>query len=141
MGVAPARITSVRVTGAVSGAPPGLRRYSGARGASFALDRPLSQGERVGLRVRIRGALAPVAFSFTVARLGAIQPVLNLPIRQPAKLDHFVSAPSLLAPRITVAKGSSSAAGDIFLAPLPSPEIHPQSNNALTIHPSAPAAR
>ena len=88
--------------------------------------------------IAVRGALAPVAFSFTVARLGAIQPVLNLPIRQPAKLDHFVSAPSLLAPRITVAKGSSSAAGDIFLAPLPSPEIHPQSNNALTIHPVGP---
>ena len=92
----------MHVTGALSGGHPGrLRAYSGHRGASFVLDRPLTQGERVSVRVRIRGR-APLSFSFAVAHLAPTPPVLNIPIFQPTKLQHFVSRPDLLPPKITV---------------------------------------
>ncbi len=138
LGASPRRIKSVRVVGQVSGAHPGrLASYSRGRGASFILRRPLDQGERVNVVVRIAGA-APDAFSFTVARLAPTQPPLNIPLLQPAKLDHFVSQPTLLPPRITVHRGAGAPGGDIFLTPLPSPVIHPESNNVLTIHPVGP---
>src|SRR5581483_9725926 len=123
-------------TGAQTGTHPGrLHPYSGDRGASFVLSRPLAQGETVSVRVRI-ARQAPISFSFSVAQLATQPPVLDLPRLQPAKLDHFVSRPDLLAPRITVARRSPAASsGDIFRTPLPSPEVHPQSNNAITINP------
>ncbi|HEY1595301.1 MAG TPA: hypothetical protein VGF74_07885, partial [Thermoleophilaceae bacterium] len=138
LGVPPRRIASVRVAGAVSGAHRGrLRAYSGGRGASFVPSQPLTQGERVKVVVRVRRR-SPVRFSFTVARLGAAQPVLNLPFNQPAKLQQFVSEPSLLPPRITTLKPGRGLPGDIFLTPLPSPVVHPGSNNTVTIHPVGP---
>lgn len=138
LGVAPGRIQSVRVSGSVSGVDHGaLHAYSGRRGASFVLSRPLDQGERVAVLVRIAGR-APVAFSFTVARLAPTPPVLDIPVLQPAKLDHFLSRPDLLAPRITVHKRSARATGDVFLTPLPSPVVHPESDNAITVRPVGP---
>ena len=138
LGVAPARIRSVSVTGSVSGLHSGaLRAYSARRGASFVPSRPLDQGEQVSVLVRIDGR-APVAFSFTVARLGPTPPVINIPTRQPSKLSHFVSRPDLLPPRITVYKGSGGTRGDVFLAPLASPTVHPQSKHPITITPVGP---
>ncbi len=138
LGAKPSMIQSVRVRGALSGAHPGtLKAYSGRRGASFLMRRPLDQGERVAVRVRIAGR-RPIGFSFTVAHLAAIPPVLDIPVIQPAKLDHFVGLPFLLPPRIAVHRGSGSPGGDIFLTPLPSPVVHPESNNAITIKPVGP---
>jgi hypothetical protein len=138
LGIAPGRIRSARVIGSASGLHPGaFHAYSGGRGASFVLSRPLAQGERVAVLLGIAGR-AQVAFSFTVARLGPTPPVLNLPALQPAKLSHFISRSDLLPPRITVYKGSGSSGGDVFLAPLPSPAVHPGSNNAITIRPVGP---
>jgi hypothetical protein len=138
LGIAPRSIESVQVTGAVSGAHPGtIRAYSGGRGASFLLDRPLTQGERVTVRARIRGRAA-LSFSFGVARLAPTPPVLSIPISQPAKLQHFVSRPDLLPPQITVHRRAADSTGDIFITPLPSPVVHPESNNAITIHPVGP---
>jgi hypothetical protein len=138
LGVARDRIRSVSVTGSASGLHPGaLRAYSAKRGASFVPRRPLDQGERVSVLVRIDGR-TPVAFSFTVARLGPMPAVINIPTRQPAKLSHFVSRPDLLPPRITVYKGSGGAGGDVFLTPLASPTVHPQSKNPITIMPVGP---
>jgi hypothetical protein len=136
LGVAPSRIRSARVSGSVSGLDEGaFHPYSGRRGASFVLRRPLVEGEQVSVVVRIDGR-APLAWTFTVARLAPVPPVLNDPALQPAKLDHFVTEPQLLAPRITVDRGA--VASDILLTPLPSPEVHPGSNNALTINPVGP---
>jgi outer membrane protein assembly factor BamB len=138
LGVAPGLIEGVRVTGSVSGAHRGsLRDYSGGRGASFVLRRPLTQGERVSVVIRVRGRPS-IREHFSVARLAPVPPVLDIVKLQPAKLDHFVSAPQLLAPRITVNRGASKLQGDVFLTPLPSPEVHPQSNNALTLNPVGP---
>lgn len=138
LGVAPGRIRSVRVTGSASGLHGGaLHDYSGRRGASFVLSRPLQQGERVAVLIRVAGRRR-IAFSFTVARFAAAPPILNVPVDQPAKLDHFVSEPSLLPPRIAVDEGASAVKGDIFLTPLPSPIVDPNSNNELTVHPVGP---
>ena len=138
LNVAPHRIESVQATGTESGVHPGsLRDYSGARGASFVPALPFAQGEQVAVVVRLRGR-APVRFSFTVAHLGPIQPPLNLPQQQPAKLNHYSSRPDLLPPLITVNRGASTRGGDIFLTPLPSPIVHPESNNTITINPVGP---
>ena len=138
LGVAAQKIESVSVTGSVSGAHPGrLASYRGAQGASFILSQPLTQGESVAAVVRIAG-MAPITDSFTVARLGAPEILLTATVKQPAKLDHFVTAPAVLAPRIRVLKHNSSLAGDIFLTPLPAPIVHPGSNNELSIKPVGP---
>jgi hypothetical protein len=132
------KIKAVAVYGASSGRHAGvLRPYSATRGASFILRRPLTQGERVTVNVRVAGVLTRT-FAFTVARLDKIPPVINLPAQQPGKLDHFVSRPALLPPHITVLKHGGTTSGDIFLTPLPSPIVHPQSNNAISINPVGP---
>jgi arylsulfotransferase ASST len=136
LGARPGRIRSVSVTGALSGVHAGrLRAYSGRRGASFLLRSPLTQGERAKVVIRIRGR-APLRLSFSVARFGAAQPLLNIPVVQQSKVQHFVSLPGLVPPRITVRRGA--AGGSIFLTPLPSPIVHPGSNNTVTISPVGP---
>ena len=138
LNVAPRRIESVHVTGAQTGAHPGgLHAYSRGRGASFIPTQPFASGEQVAVVVHLRGR-SPIRFSFTIAHLGPIQPPLNLPQQQPAKLNHYVSRPDLIPPLISVYRHSSSASGDVFLTPLPSPVVHPESNNAITIHPVGP---
>jgi Arylsulfotransferase (ASST) len=137
LGVPEHRIASVAVRGSLSGPHPGvLRAYSGDRGASFVLAKPLTQGEQVSVRVGITRH-PPVAWSFTVARLAPTPPIINLNKLQPAKLQHFVADPALLPPRITVHKGRLN--GDVFLTPLPSPIVHPGSKNAVSITPVGPA--
>ena len=138
LGVRPSRITGVSVNGSASGGHGGtLRPYSGGRGASFLLNRPFIQGEQVTVLVSLRGQAAARS-SFTVARLAPIPPILDSNTPQPNKLDHFVTEPSLLPPRIRVNRRLPSDTGDIFLTPLPAPEIHPGSNNELTLKPVGP---
>jgi hypothetical protein len=137
-GVPPSEIESVRVTGSVSGAHSGsLKPYSRDQGASFVLSKPLTAGERVTAVIHVSG-LKAIDDSFTVATPGITLPVLNIPKEQPAKLQHFASDPTLMAPKITVEKGAANLHGDIFLTPLPSPEVHPGSNNELTVNPVGP---
>jgi hypothetical protein len=133
------QIQRVRVTGSVSGPHQGrLRSYSRHRGASFLPTTPLTQAESVSVSIRIRGR-KPIHSSFTVARLGPPQPPLNLPARQPDKLQSFVSEPNLSPPIISVNKASrDTAPGDVMLTPLPSPVVHPGAANAITIKPVGP---
>ncbi|HEY5144984.1 MAG TPA: arylsulfotransferase family protein [Solirubrobacteraceae bacterium] len=138
LGVAPARIGSVSVTGATSGAHTGrLRPYSGGRGASFVPSTPLAAGEQVRVVVQVRG-MATRRFSFGVAHLAPIPPVLNLPATQQGKLQHFVSEPALTPPQITVRRRPARMSGGIFLTPLPSPIVHPGSSTTITIKPVGP---
>jgi hypothetical protein len=139
LGVRPGLIRSVTATGSASGAHQGrLRTYSRRRGASFVPSQPFQQGERVDATVRIKGSAAR-SFSFTIARLGVTQPVLNITTRQPAKLQQFVSRPDLAPPRIDVLRRSKGESGyPIFLTPLPSPVVHPGSNNVVTLSPVGP---
>ena len=140
LGVARSQIRSVSVTGQSSGVHSGsLLSYSGHRGASFVPDQPLTQGESVAVVLRIRGR-KPIRFGFTVATLGAKQGPLTLTATQPDKLQHFVSEPGLIPPKITINKSSKRARGNgkVLLTPLPSPVVHPESNNTVTIKPVGP---
>jgi hypothetical protein len=139
LGVASARIGAIRVTGSSSGFLRGaFHAYSGRRGASFVLSRPLTQGEHVNVVLHLRD-MPTRRWSFTVARLAPTPPTLNLPVDQPDKLQHFASRPDLTPPKITIFKRTrASSNGDIFLTPIPSPTVHPESNNAITIHPVGP---
>src|SRR4051794_9645448 len=140
LGVARNQIRSVSVAGQASGAHGGhLSAYSGHRGASFLLDQPLTQGESVSVEILIKGR-KPIDYSFTVAKLGPSLSPLNLTSIQPDKLDHFVTEPDLTPPRITINRSSKRARGhgSVLLTPLPSPVVHPQSNNAVTINPVGP---
>ena len=133
-------IRSVSVTGQTSGPHPGhLSSYSGHRGASFLLDQQLTQGESVLVEIRIKGR-KPIRYSFTVATLGAKLPPLKLTSTQPDKLDHFVTEPGLTPPKIAINKSSKKARGNgnVLLTPLPSPVVHPGSNNTVTINPVGP---
>lgn len=131
-------IRSVKAKGSVTGTHSGrIRKYSGNRGASFLPEEPFAEGERVKLVVRVKGH-RPIRSAFTVAVLGAIPPILNLPFRQEDKLEHFVTEPELDAPRITVNKGRLSNRDSILITPLPSPIIHPDAENTITINPVGP---
>jgi hypothetical protein len=137
-GVSPGTIESVHVSGSASGTHSGrLERYSHSQGASYVLSKPFTPGETVTALIRIK-TLKLLRDRFTIERPGTTLPVLNDPVMQPAKLEHFVTEPTLLPPKISVHKGASHIHGDIFLTPLPSPEVHPNSNNELTIHPVGP---
>jgi Arylsulfotransferase (ASST) len=140
LGVARSRIRLVSVTGQSSGAHTGrLLSYSRHRGASFVPDQPLSRGESVAVVVRVRGR-KPIRFGFTVVTPGAKLGPLTLTSTQPDKLDHFATEPGLIPPKVTVSQSSKGARGngDVLLTPLPSPVVHPESNNTVTIKPVGP---
>jgi hypothetical protein len=139
LGVAPSRIASVRAVGATSGAHAGkLDAYSGGRGASFVPASAFTAGETVAVSLRVRGR-KPIAWSFTVAQPGTkTPPILTITATQPDKLQHFVTEPGLTPPQITVTKPNPTLPGSIFVTPLPSPVVHPESNNAVTISPVGP---
>jgi len=139
LGVAPTRIVSVRVVGATSGAHTGrLAPYSGGRGASFVPKTAFTAGEKVAVTLRLRGR-SPIAWSFTVAQPSdKTPPILTITQTQPDKLQHFVTELGLTPPQITVTRPNPSLPGSIFVTPLPSPVVHPESNNAVTISPVGP---
>ncbi|MCB0828075.1 MAG: aryl-sulfate sulfotransferase [Solirubrobacterales bacterium] len=138
LGVHPKKIKSVELTGELSGQHPGqMRSYSGNRGASFIPDRPLTEGERAEFTVRIKGR-DPIDSWFTVGVSGLDLPFLPLVNFQHDKLRHYKSQPGLIPPKITVEKNSHKTKGDLFLTPLPSPTVHPGSNNTVTIRPVGP---
>jgi hypothetical protein len=137
LGVKSQRIRSVRVTGASTGSHAGtLKHYSSGNGASFVPSEPFAEGEHVELVVRVEGR-KPIRRSFTIAHLGRILPPLNLDKTQPDKLQHFVSRPDLLPPRISINKRGHTT-GRVFMTPLPSPVVHPGGNNIITINPVGP---
>ncbi len=137
-GVAPGKIESVYVAGSASGPHSGrLERYSRNQGASYVMSKAFTPGETVTAVIRIKG-LKTVRDRFGIEHPGTTLPILDIPTEQPAKLEHFVTDPALLPPKITVHRGASKVNGDIFLTPLPSPEVHPNSNNELTIKPVGP---
>jgi hypothetical protein len=137
-GVSPGTIESVHVTGSASGTHAGrLERYSHDQGASYVVSKAFTPGETVTAVIRVKG-LKTIRDRFGIEHPGTTLPILDIPKEQPAKLEHFVTDPALLPPKIAVHRGASKVHGDIFLTPLPSPEVHPNSNNELTINPVGP---
>ncbi|MBK5111684.1 MAG: aryl-sulfate sulfotransferase [Thermoleophilia bacterium] len=138
LGIHPDKIKSVELTGEQSGAHSGqMRSYSGKRGASFLPDEPLTEGERANFTVRIKGRDGINSW-FDVGVSGPDLPFLTLTSTQPEKLRHYQSLPGLVPPKITVEKNSHRTTGDLFLTPLPSPTVHPGSDNTVTIEPVGP---
>jgi hypothetical protein len=137
LGVRPGRITSVRAVGSSSGRHSGqLRAYTANAGASFIPAQAFGPGERVNVTLKIKGQRAR-RWHFRIGHPVALQPVLHPTgklVLDPAKLDHFQTAPLLLAPVFKVLHRSQSAiAHDLLLTPLPSPTIHPGSKSALQV--------
>jgi hypothetical protein len=138
LGVRPSAIRGVTVRGSSSGSHSGsLHAYSGQRGASWLTSKPFTAGESVSAVIRVAGRAA-ITRRFSIGRVEVAPPVLSANVPQLNKLDHFASEPLLLAPKITVLKPGRASTGDLFLTPLPSPEVHPGSNNELTIKPVGP---
>ena len=129
LGVAPRLLRGIRVTGALSGAHPGvLRRYASQPGASFVPDTPFVPGETVTVdaRVPVSGARHG-RFSFTIAwtedlspspvRAGPPPPSVG-PAASWNPVQSFRSRPDLLPPALDVAAGHAAQdEGDFFVAP------------------------
>ena len=133
-------IRSVTATGSVSGGHSGeIKPYSDTSGASFMPDTPFTPGETVSVMVDVTQR-PRVNYSFTVGRLipNAAIPALNLTATQPAKLEHFVTRPDLLPPKITVSVSNPREKSNIFLTPLPSPTVHPGGPQLITLSPVGP---
>ena len=76
--------------------------------------------------------------TFTIARLGRCSLVLNLKSSSPRSFSTSVSQPDLLPPRIDINKDVGGTRGRVFLTPLPSPIVHPDSHDTIEIHPVGP---
>lgn len=137
LGVAPANITSVTVTGSVSGAHEGrLEPYASAAGASFIPSVPFTEGEEVSVTVGLSEG-GPLTDSFSIAHLGPITEFLHVSGTKPEDLQHFVTEPGLQPPLIKFNKLTPGLEGDIFLDPLPAPIIH-QGAKLLEFEPVGP---
>lgn len=142
LGVPASDIGNVSVTGSRSGPHPGrLLAYSQGDGASFVPERFFDQGEQVTVRLSLlrggpRGVGEPITWSFTVEQRDNASGSLETPPPPPPpsryeELQHFVSRPDLLPPRITAdrrseaasigQRGPSRAPGYVFLAPYAGP--------------------
>lgn len=120
LGISAREIGRVTVTGSESGAHAGrLEAYSTGDGASFVPERPFVAGETVTVRTRLPLVGAPTGtFRFVVAHDVALtaapsRPALRVDV---PGVEHFVSAPALQPPRVTVTQGGGGV-GDFFLAP------------------------
>jgi hypothetical protein len=139
-------LSEINVKGSASGEHRGhLRAYSQGDGASFVLAKPLSQGETVTVRGKLRGGSRKHAFAFhfTVAKQDV------LPYSKPTppsgkdynEKQHFHSEPALEPPGIVVTTRSPQAApGDIFAAPYTGPGppgtmILDEAGNLVWFHP------
>src|SRR6185437_4342414 len=103
-----------------------LHPYSQGDGGSFVMAKPLSEGETVSVRGKLRSGSSShtFAFHFTVATRDVLP--YSKPT-EPSGLDynekqHFRSRPDLEPPGIVVTTRSPQAeAGDIFAAPYTGP--------------------
>lgn len=124
LGTAPSNITSVSVTGSMSGTHTGeLKPYSNNEGASFLLNTPLSEGEEVKVVVDLKEG-APLEDAFSVAHLAPQEEYITLTGEKPEDQQHFVSEPELHPPDVTINKADPSLEGDIFTNSLAAPAIH-----------------
>lgn len=145
-GVPAAALSSITVKGSRSGKHDGrLRAYSQGDGASFVLADPLTRGETVTVRGKLRSAARtqPFSFHFTVATQDVLPYAKPTP---PSGKDynekqHFHSEPALEPPGVVVTTRSpQSEPGDIFAAPYSGPGppgtmIFDEAGNLVWFHP------
>ncbi len=146
-GVPAAALSSITVRGSHSGKHDGrLRPYSQGDGASFVLADPLTQGETVTVRGKLRSGSSTHAFAFhfTVATQDV------LPYSKPTppsgkdynEKQHFHSEPTLEPPGVVVTARTPAQTqpGDIFVAPYSGPGppgtmIFDEAGNLVWFHP------
>lgn len=123
LGVPASEISDVSVVGSHSGRHSGrLRSYVSSPGASFLLQHPFTQGERVSVSARIGrgGHTERVATSFTVARPSGYRPPPSsgpAPAK-PGTTQSFSSAPALHPPNVAITTDAPGASpGDVFITP------------------------
>lgn len=121
LGTPALRLRAVEVTGSRSGLHSGrLERYSQGDGVSFVPTRPFRPGELVTVRTGIPLAGAPSGtFRFRVGRRLTVAGHERLPglATTVAGVEHYVSAPRIEPPSLTVLAGARSGGGDLFLSP------------------------
>ena len=133
LGMPAGRLSDVTVSGSRSGRHSGtLEPYSQGDGASFVLQRPFDQGERVTVHAlldRKPGGTAqgaggtPFSWQFTVAEVDAVSKSLETPPPpapkpKPSESVPLLSDPELKPPTVTVTTDTGrQGAGDLFLAP------------------------
>jgi hypothetical protein len=125
LGAPAAAITSLTVTGSVSGVHAGtLEPYSQGDGASFVPATPFQAGETVTVAGTYAAATGAVPFSFSF-QIGDPDPIAEDPeTGKPAGPTlHFNSAPGVTPPKIQVFENTPAAraGGDIFLSVYPGP--------------------
>ena len=138
-GAAPGKIESVYVAGSASGPHSGrLERYSRNQGASYVMSKAFTPGETVTAVIRIKGRKT-VRDRVGIEHPGTTLPILVIPPTSPPSSSTSTPTRRCFRRRSRPSR-PSKVNGDIFLTPLPSPEVHPNSNNELTINPVVPVA-
>jgi hypothetical protein len=126
LGVPASELGDVSVVGSRSGRHTGrLAAYSQGDGASFLPSAPFRQGELVTVRAVLRrgDSSTPFEWHFTVAEVDSVSKSLETPPPPPPKAkpsesQHFISAPGVRPPTVTVTTDThSQGPGDLFLAP------------------------
>ena len=124
--------------GSISGSHLGeLHSYVSSPGASFVPQLPFTEGEEVHVVVHLKEG-SPLEDSFTIAHLGPAEELLHQTTEQPEFQEHFVTAPELRPPNVTVATADPSLEGDVFTDPIPAPEVHPGEKKLLEFEPVGP---
>jgi hypothetical protein len=129
MGAPSSAIHGVHVSGSSSGSHSGrLRGYSQRDGASFVPSRPFSPGETVTVRGRVStggGHARSFAYHFVVADEDNeiySAAASGSSSHNYKEMQHFLSAPSLLAPSIVVnARAPQASQADILMTPYSGP--------------------
>jgi len=130
LGAPATTISSLTVTGSVSGAHAGtLEPYSQGNGASFVPTAPFTSGETVtvaGAYTASAGATpVPFSYTFTVANPDSLAeiPETGVTTGPPGTILHFHSAPTVTPPNVKVYVDTpqAQAGGDIFLSVYPGP--------------------
>ena len=126
LGVPPAQLSAVSVSGSVTGTHDGhLQPYSLRDGESFLPAHPFAEGEIVTVRARVRadGREQPLLDRFAIAHEDAIsstpEPIYG---GSPSEIQSFRSRPDLHPPVLTVTTDSPAIAPeDEFVAPYNGP--------------------
>jgi Arylsulfotransferase (ASST) len=123
LGVAPSRLTHLRVSGSLSGAHAGsLRAYSQGDGASFLPAHPFSAGETVTVHLTVAGRA--VSYHFTIAQTDPIKIAPGVVIAGAVSaVQRYRSRPDLQPPAlaVTTRAGAATAPGYIMATPYSGP--------------------
>jgi hypothetical protein len=127
LGAPASAIRGVRVSGSQSGTHAGrLRGYSQGDGASFVPSRPFSPGETVTVRGSVTLAAHAHSFAYHFVVAHEDNEIYSASVagsqRDYLEMQHFHSAPSLLAPvTVVTSRAPQATQADVFATPYAGP--------------------